>query len=48
MKIIYVPCGEDTNITTELVVEIGPEKNSSPYWIWTHDCDTGAALYQLS
>ena len=25
MKIMYVPCGEDTNITTELVVEIGPE-----------------------
>ena len=26
---MYVPCGEDTNITTELVVEIGPEKNSA-------------------
>ena len=49
MKIMSVPCGEDTNITTELVVEIGPEKNSGPYGIWTHDlCDTGAALYQLS
>ena len=49
MKIKYVPCGEDTNITTELVGEIGPEKNSGPYWIWTHDLfDTGAALYQLS
>ena len=35
--------------TTELVVEIRPEKNSGPYGIWTHDlCDTGAALYQLS
>ena len=35
--------------TTELVVEIGPEKNSGPYGIWTHDlCDTGAAPYQLS
>ena len=30
--------------TTELVVEIRPEKNSGPYGIWTHDhCDTGAA-----
>ena len=27
--------------TTELVVEIGPEKNSDPFGIWTHDlCDT--------
>ena len=35
--------------TTELVVEIRPEKNSVPYEIWTHDLnDTGAALYQLS
>ena len=35
--------------TTELVVEISPEKNSGSYGIWTHDlCDTGAALYQLS
>ena len=35
--------------TTELVVEIRPEKNSGPYGIWTYDlCDTGAALYQLS
>ena len=35
--------------TTELVVEIRPEKNSGLYGIWTHDlCDTGAALYQLS
>ena len=43
MKIMYLPCGEDTNITTELVVEIGPDG------IWTHDlCDTNAALYQLS
>ena len=34
--------------TTELVVEIRPEKNSGPYGIWTHDlCDTGAVLYQL-
>ena len=33
MKIMYVPYGEDTNITTELVVEIGPEKNSGPYGI---------------
>ena len=30
--------------TTELVVEMRPEKNSGPYEIWTHDlCDTGAA-----
>ena len=35
--------------TTKLVVEIRPEKNSSPHGIWTHDlCDAGAALYQLS
>ena len=35
--------------TTELVVEIRPEKNSGLYGIWTHDlCDTGAVLYQLS
>ena len=35
--------------TTELVVEMRPEKNSGPYCIWTHDlCSTGAALYQLS
>ena len=35
--------------TTELVVEISPEKNSGSYGIWTHDlCDTGAALYQRS
>ena len=33
--------------TTELVIEIRPEKNSGPYRIWTHDlCDTSAALYQ--
>ena len=39
-----------TKNTTELVVEIRPEKQfSGPYGIWTHDlCDTGAALYQLS
>ena len=30
MKIMYVPCGDDTNITT---VEIGPEKNLGPYGI---------------
>ena len=35
--------------TTELVVEIEPEKNSGSYGIWTQDlCDTGAAFYQLS
>ena len=36
--------------TTELVVEIRPEKkNSSLYGIWTHDlCHTGAVLYWLS
>ena len=35
--------------TTELVVEMRPEKNSGAYGIWTHDlCDTGAALYKLS
>ena len=36
--------------TTELVVEIRPEKkNSGPYGIWTHDLyNTDAALYQLS
>ena len=36
--------------TTELVVEIRPEKkNSGLYGIWTHDlCDTGSALYKLS
>ena len=35
--------------TTELIIEIRPEKNSGLYGIWTHGlCDTGAALYQLS
>ena len=35
--------------TTELVVEIRPEKNSGSYGIWTHDLrDIGAVLYQLS
>ena len=35
--------------TTELVVEIRPEKNSGLYGIWTHDLsNTGAAFYQLS
>ena len=35
--------------TTELVVEMRPEKNSGPCGIWTHDlCGTSAALYQLS
>ena len=35
--------------TTELVVEIRPEKILGPYGIWTHDlCDTDAALNQLS
>ena len=35
--------------TTELVVEMNPEKkNSGLYEIWIHDlCDTGIALYQL-
>ena len=29
--------------TTELVLQIKPEKNSDPYGIWTHDlCDTFA------
>ena len=45
---------EETNIesiiavmsTTELVVEIRPEKNSGPYGIWTHGlCDTGLNLF---
>ena len=49
--------GEEINIeailtvmnTTELVVEIRPEKNSGLSGIWTHDlCNTGAALYQLN
>ena len=41
MKIMYVHCGEETNISDL--------RNYSPYWIWTHDlCDAGAALYQLS
>ena len=36
--------------TTELVVEIRPEKqNSGLYGIWTYDlCDTGSVLYKLS
>ena len=35
--------------TTELVVEIRPEKDSGPYGIWIHNlCDTSAALYQPS
>ena len=35
--------------TTELVVEVRPEKNSGSNGIGTHDlCDTNAALYQLS
>ena len=29
-------------------VNIGPEKSSDLYEIWTHDpCDTSAVLYQL-
>ena len=29
--------------TTELALQIRPEKNSDPYGIWTHDlCDTSA------
>ena len=48
---------EETNLesilavmnTTELVLEIRPEKNSGKYGIWTHNlCDTSAELYQLS
>ena len=40
------PCSLNT---TELVVEMRPEKNSGPYSIWTHNlCDTSAVLYQLS
>ena len=48
---------EETNLesilavinTTELVLEIRPEKISGKYGIWTHNpCDTGAELYQLS
>ena len=35
--------------TTELVVEVRPEKNSGSNGIGTHDlCNTNAALYQLS
>ena len=35
--------------TTEIVVEIRPEKDSGPYGIWIHNLwDTSAALYQLS
>ena len=35
--------------STELAVEIRPEKNSGPYRIWTYDLgNTGAMLYQLS
>ena len=31
--------------TTEVVVEIRPEKNSGQYGIWTHDlCDTSAEV----
>ena len=31
--------------TTEVVVEIRPEKNSGPHGIWTYDLyDTGAVL----
>ena len=31
--------------TTQLVLKIGPEKNSGPYGIWTHDLrNTSAAL----
>ena len=33
--------------TTEVVVEIRPEKKPGPHGIWTYDLyDTGAALYQ--
>ena len=48
---------EETNLesilavmkTTELVLEIRPEKISGKYGIWTHNlCDTGAEFYQLS
>ena len=34
--------------TTNLVVELGPKKNSGPYGIPVYLCDTSAALYQLS
>ena len=48
---------EETNLesilavmnTTELVLEMRPEKNSGKYGIWTHNlCDTGTEFYQLS
>ena len=55
MKIIHVHCGRinkykpSSQLRTELVVKIRPEKNSGPNGIWTHDlCDTGAALYWLN
>ena len=35
--------------TTELELEVRPEKSSSPYGLEIHNLyDTGAALYQLS
>ena len=35
--------------TTWAVVKVGPEKNSGPYGIWTHDLhNTGATLCHLS
>ena len=34
--------------TTELVVEMRPEKNSGANGIWTHDfCDTGAKICKI-
>ena len=56
MKIIYMHCGEETNIRDPRSYEHYWTsswnkilKNSGPDRIWTHDlCDTGAALYQLS
>ena len=57
MKIIYVHCGEETNIRDPRSYEHywtsswnkTWKKISGKYGIWTHDlCDTSAVLYQLS
>ena len=54
MKIIYVHCGDEMNITDPRsgdhywTSSWNKKKNSDPFGIWTYDlCDTGAALYQL-
>ena len=54
MKIMYVHCGEETNISDPRIYERYWTSSWNETWkkfrpLRTHDlCDTGAALYQLS